>query len=124
VSSQRLSYETIEDKSDKSSILGKLNADKQNVREFGRTMNTKHLAVVAALAVMLIGATALATDDAFADKKRHDDKKKGGYEKSQAVSQVNDCGNGELPLNVFCSNTASQIQGDDNSAALSSFQGS
>ncbi len=87
-------------------------------------MNTKHLAVVAALAVMLIGATALATDDAFADKKRHDDKKKGGYEKSQAVSQVNDCGNGELPLNVFCSNTASQIQGDDNSAALSSFQGS
>lgn len=86
-------------------------------------MNTKHLAVVAALAVMLIGATALATDDAFADKKRHD-KKKGGYEKSQAVSQVNDCGNGELPLNVFCSNTASQIQGDDNSAALSSFQGS
>ena len=40
--------------------------------------------VVAAMAVMLIGATALATDDAFADKKRHDDKKKGGYEKSQA----------------------------------------
>jgi hypothetical protein len=85
-------------------------------------MNTKYMFIVAAMAVMLIGATALATEDAFADKKRHDDKKKGGYEKSQAVSQVNDCGNGELPLNIGCQNTASQIQGDDNSAALSSEQ--
>jgi hypothetical protein len=80
------------------------------------------MVVVAAMAVMLIGATALATDDAFADKKRHDDKKKGGYERSQAVSQVNDCGNGEAPLNVGCQNTASQIQGDYNSAALYSSQ--
>jgi hypothetical protein len=86
-------------------------------------MNSKYMVVVAAMAVMLIGATTLATDDAFADKKRHDDKKKGGYDKSQAVSQVNDCGNGELPINVGCQNTASQIQGDDNSAALSSAQG-
>ena len=70
--------------------------------------------VVAALAVMLIGATALATEDAFAGKKK--------YEKSQAVAQTNDCGNGELPLNVGCQNTASQIQGDENSAALSSSQ--
>jgi hypothetical protein len=85
-------------------------------------MDTKYLFIVAAMTVMLIGATALATEDAFADKKRHDDKKKGGYEKSQAVSQVNDCGNGELPLNIGCQNTASQIQGDDNVAALSSEQ--
>jgi hypothetical protein len=85
-------------------------------------MNSKYMVVVAAMAVMLIGATALVTDDAFADKKRHDDKKKGGYEKGQAVSQVNDCGNGKLPLNVACSNTASQIQGDDNAAALASEQ--
>jgi hypothetical protein len=85
-------------------------------------MNTKYMVIVAALAVMMIGATALATEDAFADKKRHDDKKKGGYEKSQAVSQVNDCGNGELPLNIGCQNTASQIQGDDNSAAVASAQ--
>jgi hypothetical protein len=87
-------------------------------------MNAKYLAVVAALAVMLVAATALATtDNAFADKKRHDDKKKGGYEKSQAVSQVNDCGNGELPLNVWCQNTASQIQGEGNTAGISSNQG-
>jgi hypothetical protein len=85
-------------------------------------MNSKYMVVVAAMAVMLIGATALVTDDAFADKKRHDDKKKGGYEKGQAVSQVNDCGNGKLPLNVGCQNTASQIQGEDNSAALLSAQ--
>ena len=70
--------------------------------------------IVAAMAVMLIGATVLATEDAFAEKKK--------YGKSQAVSQVNDCGNGELPLNVGCQNTASQIQGDENSAALSSEQ--
>jgi hypothetical protein len=81
-------------------------------------MNSKYMVVVAAMAVMLIGATAFATDDAFADKKKK------GYEKSQAVSQVNDCGNGELPLNVFCSNTASQIQGDENAASLASEQAS
>jgi hypothetical protein len=97
-------------------------------------MNTKYMFIVAAMAVMLIGATALATEDAFADKK-----KRGGYEKSQAVSQVNDCGNGgedrERPNgvstmndpeiggeNIGCQNTASQIQGDDNAAALASEQ--
>ncbi len=62
--------------------------------------------IVAAMAVMLIGATALATEDAFAGKKK--------YEKSQAISQANDCGNGFLPENVGCQNTASQIQGDEN----------
>ncbi len=80
-------------------------------------MNTKYMFIVAAMAVMLIGATALATEDAFADKK-----KKKGYEKSQAVSQINDCGNGEIPYNVGCQNTASQIQGDENAAALYSDQ--
>jgi hypothetical protein len=44
------------------------------------------------------------------------------YRNSQATSQVNDCGNGELPLNVGCQNTNSQIQGDRNSVALSSQQ--
>jgi len=70
-------------------------------------MNNKHLLIVAAVTVMLIGATALSTtDNAFAGKKK--------YEKSQAASQVNECGNGELPLNVFCQNLLSQIQGDGN----------
>ncbi len=72
-----------------------------------RSMNNKHLLIVAAVAVMLIGATALSTtDSAFAGKKK--------YERSQAASQANECGNGELPLNVFCQNLLSQIQGDGN----------
>jgi hypothetical protein len=70
-------------------------------------MNTKYIAIVAVITVMLVGATALSTiDNAFAGKKK--------YEKSQAASQVNECGNGELPLNVFCQNLLSQIQGDGN----------
>jgi hypothetical protein len=70
------------------------------------SMNTKYMFIVAAMAVMLIGATALATEDAFAGKKK--------YGKNQAISQANDCGNGFLPENVGCQNTASQIQGDEN----------
>jgi hypothetical protein len=70
-------------------------------------MNNKHLLIIAAVTVMLIGATALSTtDSAFAGKKK--------YENSQAASQANECGNGELPLNVFCQNLLSQIQGDGN----------
>lgn len=71
--------------------------------------------IIAAMALMLIGATAVATEDAFAGKNKH-------YQKSQAVSQVNDCGNGGWAVNVGCQNTASQIQGDDNSAAQESSQ--
>jgi hypothetical protein len=91
-----------------------------NIRfhEANRRMNTKYLVVVAAMAVMLIAATALATDNAFAEKK------KGGYKKTQAVSQVNDCGNGDTPIDVFCQNLASQTQGDNNAAALEGEQGS
>jgi len=69
-------------------------------------MNTKYMFIVAAMAVMLVGATALATSEsAFAS------------DKNQAVSQANACGNGELPLNVFCQNIGSQVQGDENSVA-------
>jgi hypothetical protein len=81
-------------------------------------MNVKYLVIVAAMTAMLVGATALATSDsAFAGGKKH-------YEKSQALSQANACGNGELPLNVFCSNTASQIQGDENAVGTTATQSS
>jgi hypothetical protein len=80
-----------------------------------RNMNTKYFVMVAAMAVMLIGATAFATDSAFADGKKK-------YEKNQALSQANACGNGKLPLNVLCSNSASQIQGDDNAVSTASAQ--
>jgi hypothetical protein len=79
-------------------------------------MNTKYMFVVAAMTAMLIGATALATDSAFADKKRK------SYEKNQVIIQTNDCGNGFLPENVLCDNVASQIQGDENAVALDGFQ--
>ena len=71
--------------------------------------------MVAAMAVMLIGATAFATNSAFADGKKK-------YEKNQALSQANACGNGKLPMYVFCDNQASQIQGDDNAVSTASAQ--
>lgn len=73
-------------------------------------MNSKNLsiAVVAAIATMLIATSAIATQDAFAGKKR---------EYNQATSQANACGNGKLPLNVFCQNIDSQIQGDENAVS-------
>jgi hypothetical protein len=77
----------------------------------GSNMDTRYLVIIATITVMLVGATALATtDNVFAGKKK--------YEKSQAASQVNECGNGELPLNVFCQNLLSQIQGDGNAANI------
>jgi hypothetical protein len=79
-------------------------------------MNTKYMFIVATMAVMLVGATALATEDAFAD----DDEKK--YEKNQVPSQANACGNGELPLNVFCQNIGSQVQGDENAVSATGSQ--
>ena len=71
------------------------------------------MVIVAAMAVMLTGATVLATEDALAGKE---------YRKNQATSQTNACGNDKLPLNVLCSNTGSQVQGEENAVALDSFQ--
>jgi len=82
-------------------------------------MNSKYMVVIAAMAVMLIGATAFATDSAFAGGHGH----KKSYEKNQATSQVNECGNGFMPYNVGCQNTASQIQGDENGVSSASAQG-
>ena len=79
-------------------------------------MNFKYIAVAAVIAAALIGATAFATDSAFADGKKH-------YDKNQAISQANACGNGELPLNVFCQNIGSQVQGDENAVAIDGTQG-
>jgi hypothetical protein len=78
-------------------------------------MNTKYMFIVATMAVMLIGATTLATEDAFADGKKK-------YEKNQATSQANACGNGELPLNVFCQNINSQVQGEENAVSATGSQ--
>jgi hypothetical protein len=71
------------------------------------------IAVVAAIGVMLAATSAVATEDAFAGKKR---------EYSQATSQANACGNDFMPINVGCQNTDSQIQGDENNVALTAQQ--
>ena len=73
-------------------------------------MNFKYIAMMAVIAATLVGATTITADSAFA------------YEKSQAISQTNACGNGELPLNIGCQNVDSQIQGDENSVALAADQ--
>jgi hypothetical protein len=77
-------------------------------------MNAISMFIVAAMAVMLVGATALATEDAFADKKK--------YDKNQATSLANACGNDKLPMYVFCQNTGSQVQGDENAVAIEGVQ--
>jgi len=95
--------------------LNLLNIDKLNSR-IVISMNSRYMVVVATMAVMLIGATAFATDSAFADGKKK-------YEKNQAISQTNACGNGELPLDVFCQNIGSQVQGEENAVAIDGTQG-
>jgi hypothetical protein len=69
---------------------------------------------VAAVAAMLVATSLVSTNDAFAGKKK--------YEKNQAMSQTNACGNGELPLNIGCQNIASQVQGDENAVAQAAQQ--
>jgi hypothetical protein len=78
--------------------------------------NTKSLAIVAvaAVAAMLVATSLIGTNDAFAGKKK--------YEKNQATSQANACGNGELPLNVFCQNIGSQVQGEENAVSATGSQ--
>jgi hypothetical protein len=40
------------------------------------------------------------------------------YEKSQIISQGNECGNYWFPVNIICSNLNSQIQGEENNVAI------
>lgn len=76
-------------------------------------MNTKSLAVVAfAVVAAMLVASLVGTNTVFA----------GGYEKNQATSQANACGNGELPLNVGCQNIDSQVQGDENAVSVAAEQ--
>ena len=42
----------------------------------------------------------------------------GGYEKSQVISQINECGNYWFPVNIICSNLNSQAQDDENDVAI------
>jgi hypothetical protein len=67
-----------------------------------------------AVVIVLLAMTAISvpTTEVFAGK----------YGKNQALSQADACGNGELPLNVGCQNTGSEIQGDENGVAMTTQQ--
>src|SRR5918996_1544486 len=81
--------------------------------ESGKKPKFTLVTVIAVAAVMLVAATTemAITGYAFA------------YNRNQATSAAaNDCGNGQVPTNIGCQNTNSQIQGDENSVALSSQQ--
>jgi hypothetical protein len=77
-------------------------------------MNKKATIIAAASIVLTFTLTA----SAFVD----DDTSAKKYEKNQALSGANACGDGELPLNVLCNNQASEIQGDENALGMTSAQ--
>jgi len=74
-------------------------------------MNAKSLAVIAGVMLAIVGSLA-SVNDVSATK----------YESSQAGSGANDCGNGVSPLNIFCQNLASQIDGDGNAINIIALQ--
>jgi hypothetical protein len=73
--------------------------------------STAEVAIVAILAVVA-AISFTATHAVFADN----------YEKSQGVTQVNNCGNYWFPINVLCSNLNTEIQGDQNGVAVTGAQ--
>lgn len=70
-----------------------------------------HAIVAAAIGTVLLLATITTVSTATLENAF-------AYQKNQATSQTNACGNGEIPTNVGCQNTDSQIQGDENAVAL------
>ena len=88
------------------------NVDKNNSRS-SYQMNFKYITLVAVIAATLVGTIVIAADSAYATK----------YHKNQAISQTNACGNGELPLDIFCQNIDSQVQGEENAVAIDGTQG-
>jgi hypothetical protein len=75
-------------------------------------MNRIALAAFAIITILVVTTSLLDKKMAFADS----------YEKSQTITQTNECGNYWFPINVVCSNINSQIQGDENSIAVTSAQ--
>lgn len=76
-------------------------------------MKSRDIAVVTTIAALLIvisAVSAITPESASA------------YQKNHAASQTSDCGNEFTPINVGCQGTDSQIQGDENAAALTAQQ--
>ena len=64
-------------------------------------MNIEKPTVLMTAVLVVVAATAFATDSAFAQD-------------NQAASEVNECGNGASPINAFCQDLTSLLQGDNN----------
>jgi hypothetical protein len=74
-------------------------------------MQSQKLAIVTTMALLVISALSTLTLESAS-----------AYEKKQATSQTSACGNEFMPINIGCPNTNSQIQGDENAAALTAQQ--
>lgn len=74
-------------------------------------LDVKTLAAIAGITIVVLGSLA-SVKEVAATK----------YESSQASSLANGCGNGEMPLNIFCQNLASQIDGDGNAINIIALQ--
>lgn len=76
-------------------------------------MRSQKFAIIMTIAALLLIISVVSTitpENAFA------------YKKNQATSQTSACGNEFMPINVGCQSTDSEIQGDENSAALTAQQ--
>ncbi|MGH9988566.1 MAG: hypothetical protein ACRD8W_31930 [Nitrososphaeraceae archaeon] len=71
-------------------------------------MNYRAIATFGVTMILLVAVSLMASHSVFAE----------GYEKSQVISQINECGNYWFPVNIICSNLNSQIQGDENDVAM------
>jgi hypothetical protein len=75
-----------------------------------RSQKLAFLTTITALVLIISAVTTITPEDAFA------------YENNQAASQTSVCGNEFIPLNIGCQSTDSEIQGDENAAALTAQQ--
>jgi hypothetical protein len=66
------------------------------------------LAVFGIIAISMVTLSFLPAHPVFA----------GDYEKSQVISQINECGNYWFPVNIICSSLNSQAQGEENDVAM------
>ena len=62
------------------------------------------LAVFGIIVILIVTVSFISSHPVFADS----------YEKSQIISQTNECGNYWFPVNIICSNLNSQAQGEEN----------
>jgi hypothetical protein len=71
-------------------------------------MNYRAITVFGIIVILVVTVSFLPAHPVFAS----------GYEKSQIISQTNECGNYWFPVNIICSNLNSQAQGEENDVAM------